>query len=128
MREFVSSAKRHSAVDNDTPIPFMLNGQELVANAPGSGQLAVFLATQASGDPGDVAKATLELMAAILGDQYPWFESCLKDGSVEMELVMEMIEFFTEEWSSVPTTCASASSRRSAVTGKRSTAKLPSKA
>lgn len=129
MREFTSSAKRASMVENDTPIEFMLNGETLVATTPGSGQIGYFLATQASGDAADVAKAMLELMAAILGpDQYPWFESGLKDGSIDLELVMEMIEYFIEEWSTTPTRPASVSSRRSAGTGKPSTAKRPSKA
>jgi len=128
MKEFRTGA-RESVLDNPVPIQFMIEGTEFEAVPPTSGQLTLLMASQANEDPVEIAKAMLEFVLAILGpEQYRVFEDGLKSGDIEMELTMEIVEWLTEQWSQRPTTSASASSQRSAVSTKRSTAKRPAKA
>jgi len=129
MKQFKTAAKASSVMENPVPVEFAINDTEYVANPPNSGQLTLFMAAQASGDGGEIALAMLELLVVILGDeQYIEFENGLKDGTIEMEMVMDIIEFLTEEWSTRPTPSVSVSSQRRAATGKRSTAKPRKKA
>jgi hypothetical protein len=129
MRQFNSAAKRAASVENPVPVEFEINGTVLEANPPTSGQLAVFLAAQASGDGPEVAKSMLELLWAVLGEEnYRWLEMEMKAGAVDVELVEEVIEYLGEVWSSRPTSPASVSSPSRTSTGKRSTATSRTKA
>ncbi len=125
MKEFQSAARAESPLENPIDIEFSLDGDEFLAQPPTSGQLTLFMASQGGGaTPADTAKAMLELMLAVLGEeQYTDFENGLKAGKVDIETVMEVIEYLIEEWSSRPTPPASDSSSRQGRTGKQSTAK-----
>ena len=126
MREFKAAAQRDAILENPVEIEFSIAGTVFAANPPSSGQLTVFMASQADGDNSPViAKGMLELLAAVLGDDYVVFEQMLKDGEIEMTMIMDVIEYLTETWSSRPTQRASASSPSRVSTGKRSTAKRP---
>jgi hypothetical protein len=128
MRQFQTAAHRAASVENPVPVEFELNGTTLVANPPSSGQLTVFLAGQA-GDPSESAKAMLELLWAVLGeDNYRWLEMEMKAGTVDVETVQEIIEYLGEVWSARPTVTASALSPSRTSTGKPSTATARRKA
>ena len=128
MKEFRNSA-RESTLENPVPVEFAIEGIQFEAHPPSSGQVTLMMASQADGDPIEISKGLLEFLLAILGDeQYITFENGLKSGEIQMELVMEIVEWLVEQWSNRPTTSASASSQRSAAPTKRSTAKRPAKA
>jgi len=128
MRQF-NSAARKAAVENPIDIEFEINGTQLLASPPSSGQLTMFMAAQAGGDPSEIAKAMLELLWAVLGeDNYRWLEMELKSGAVDLPLVEELIEYLGETWSSRPTSPASALSPSRTSTGKPSTAARQRKA
>jgi len=122
MREFTSAARRDAQIATDE-IEFKINGETLIAYPPTSGQLAYFMACQAEGDPVSISKAMLELLAVVLQDNYPWFESELRNGDIDIETVTEVIEWLSEEWSDNPTSSVSGSSASRGSTGKPSTAK-----
>jgi hypothetical protein len=123
MRQFNSAAKQAASVENPVDIEFEINGTTLVASPPSSGQLTLFMAAQAGGDAPEIAKAMLELLWAVLGeDNYRWLEGELKAGVVDLELVEEVIEFLGETWSARPTSPASVSPSSRTSTGKQSTA------
>lgn len=130
MREFKQAAKRESALPNAVDIEFSLNDEVLIASPPSTGQLTMFMAYQADGaDPSDQAKAVMDLLYSIFDhDQYAWIQTQLLNDDLDVDTLMEVIEYLGEEWSSRPTSSASASSPSRASTGKRSTAKPRSKA
>jgi hypothetical protein len=129
MREFKAAAQRDAVLENPIEIEFSVVGTVFRANPPSSGQLTVFMASQADADdPTVIAKGMLELLAAVLGEDYPAFEAMLKSGDIEMSMVMDIIEYLTETWSARPTQRASALSPSRVSTGKRSTARPRPKA
>jgi len=129
MRQFNSAAKRAASVENPIDIEFEVNGTTLVASPPSSGQLTMFMAAQAGGEAPEIAKAMLELLWAVLGEEnYRWLEMELKSGVVDLELIEEIIEFLGETWSARPTSPASALSPSRTSTGKPSTAARQRKA
>ena len=130
MREFKKAAKRESILPNPVDIEISVLDTVLTAHAPGSGQLTMFMAYQTDGsDPGDQAKAMMDLLYAMFGEEdYAWIQSQLLQDEMDVEMLLEIIEYLGEEWATRPTSSASASSPSRASTGKRSTAKPRSKA
>ncbi len=129
MKQFQVAATE-SVLENPVELDFELAGYQYVAYPPSSGQITLLLATQAGGATGpEIANAMLRFLLGVFGDeQYKVFEDGLNDRSIDMEVVMEVIQWMIEEWSTRPTPSASVSSQRSAATTKRSTAKKPARA
>lgn len=130
VKQFKSAAvASQAAVDNPVDVEFEIDGVLLTASPPTTGQLAMFMATQIDGDPSATVKAVMGLFEVILSeDDYAWVVERLQSGEMPMEILLEVVEFLGEEWSSRPTSSASVSSPSRTSTGKPSTAKPRSKA
>jgi hypothetical protein len=131
VREFKLAAQTAASemLANPVPAKFKMDGREVHIEAPSSGQLAYLLAMQADTVDGpEQIAAVFDFLKNLMDhEDYVWLTGLLKSGSLSMELLMEVIEYLVEEWTTVPTSPASASpsSRRS--TGTRSTARPRSK-
>lgn len=127
MREFTGAAKRSGA--KEQLVEISINDQVFTAKMPTSGQLALFMARQSDGDPVGIASAIMEMVWAIFDEeQFRVIEGWLAAGELDVEDVMEIIEYLAEEWSDRPTTSVSDSSPSRGSTGKSSTASKPRKA
>lgn len=129
MKQFKTAARRGtSGVNNSTPITFEYEvnpGEfvEMVADPPTSGQLALFLADQTGG--GDTVRALFSFLETVLrGDSYAIIEQQLREG-LDVDVVVDMITYLTEEWSGRPTRRSSASSGSPSRNGPKSTVKRP---
>jgi len=128
MQQFKTASRRgEGAVKNPVDITFEFEVREdefveMTARPPTTGQLALFFAHQYDTGTGGV-RAMFDFLSAVLDDRsYAIVEDQLHDG-LDVAVVIEMVQYLTEQWSSRPTkpAAASAGSRRS--TGARSTAK-----
>jgi hypothetical protein len=132
VREFKTAAKTASSemLTNPVPAKVAIDGTEVEIQAPTSGQLAYLLAMQAdSVAPPEQMASVFDFLKALMDpEDYDWLTGLLKSGDMSMELLMEVIEYLVEEWTTVPTTPAPVSSSRPRSSGTRSTAKRPSKA
>lgn len=119
MREFEVAAGR-AAVQHTDDISFMLDTDELIAHAPTSGQLALFLRGGREGGMQSL-QSLLDLMESVLrpGD-YKLIQRLLRQG-MDMKIVSDMATFFVEQWSGRPTQPPSDSSPTPSATGQEST-------
>lgn len=129
MKQFSTAARRGAAaVNNPADITFefeITEGEfvEMTSHAPTTGQIALFLADQ--GEGGNAAiRAMFELLECIL-DPEDWkrIETQLRTG-MDVQVVVELIQYLIEEWGARPTSPPSDSSTLPSTTGKRSTVKL----
>jgi len=127
MKQFQTAARRGTAgVINSVPITFEYEvnpGEfvEMVATPPTSGQLALFLADQTGG--GETVRALFKFLDTVLrDDDYTIIERQLRDG-LDVDVIVEMIQYLTEEWGARPTKRSSASSGSPSRNGPKSTVK-----
>lgn len=132
MREFKTAAKTAGSemLTNPVAAKVSIDGTEIEIQAPSSGQLAYLLAMQAdSVAPPEQMASVFDFLKALMDpEDYEWLTGLIKSGEMSMELLMEIIEYLVEEWTTVPTMSAPVSSSRPRRTGTPSTAKRPSKA
>lgn len=128
MKQFRTAARRgEGAVNNPVDLTFEFEVSEgefvvLTAKPPTTGQLALFFAHQYDSGTGSV-RALFDFIAAVLSDKdYKIIEDQLQDG-LDVAVVIEIVQYLTEEWSARPTKPARASSASRRNTGPRSTAK-----
>lgn len=128
MKQFGTAARRGAgAVNNPVDIHFEFEVREgefveMVARPPTTGQLALFFAHQYDKGTGGV-RSLFDFLSAVLSDaHYAVIEDQLHDG-LDVAVVIEVVQYLVEEWSSRPTKSPRASSASPATTGKRSTAK-----
>lgn len=128
MKQFKTAARRgEGAVNNPVELTFgfeVTEGDfvEMTAKPPTTGQLALFFAHQYDQGTGGI-RAMFDFVAAVLTDKdYKIIEEKLHDG-LDVAVIIEIVQWLTEQWSARPTKAApdSSGSRRS--TGKRSTGK-----
>lgn len=126
MKTFDVGAERaKSQLPNPIDIKFMWGDTPMVASPPTSGQVALFLANQAGtgGMNAGALKSMFDLLAAVLSQEhYDIIEEQLHEG-IDLQLVVDLIEYLIEEWSTRPTTRANGSSRSRPSTGRASTVK-----
>ena len=130
MREFKSAAKA-AAYDDDELVEFAVNGRVMVAHPPSPGLLTLFMAEQISenSNPGKIAAAVMDLVRSVMDpEDYAWVVASMREDELDVETLMEIVEFLGEEWTSRPTSSASDSPRPSRRTGAASTAKPRAKA
>jgi hypothetical protein len=133
MKQFQAASRRGTTqVNNPVDIEFeyeTLAGEPvtMTAHPPTSSQVSLFAIGQMEGGFTAV-KAVFDLLSQIL-DPADWrvVERDLEEG-VEIALMVEMVNYFTEVWSGRPTTRSSASSGSRRTTGQASTVKRASKA
>jgi hypothetical protein len=128
MKQFTTAARRGAgAVNNPVPITFefeIREGEfvEMTAQPPTTGQLALFFAHQYDTGTGSV-RALFDFIDSVLDDRdYKIIEDQLHDG-LDVAVMIEMVQYLTEQWSARPTKRAPTSSASRQSTGKRSTVK-----
>jgi len=128
MKQFQTASRRgQGAVANAVPITFEFEVREgefveMTAQPPTTGQLALFFAHQYDLGTGSV-RAMFDFIAAVLDNRdYKIIESQLHDG-LDVAVIVEIVQYLTEQWSARPTKVRPASSGSPRSTGKRSTAK-----
>lgn len=121
MKQFVTAARRGAAaVDNPIDVPFMFDDTEMIAHAPTSGQIALYMAKQSEGGAGSF-RALFDFMAAVLSQpHYDQIEKALHEG-LDLMVLVEIVNYCMEEWSARPTTSVPASSPSLTNTGPPST-------
>lgn len=103
-------------------VAFTLDGRELIAHPPTTGQLALFVAASGSGGLKTIT-GIFEFMEAVLDeDDYDYIEELLHEG-VDLDLITDIISALIGEWSARPTGSSSGSTSSRKRTGKPSTAK-----
>lgn len=127
-KNFDTAARRgDTGVNNPVDIEFSIDGTDVVAHPPTTGQLALFIASTGGGGMTSV-QAMFDFLGAILDDEgFDLIEEKLNDG-VELALITDVITYLIEEWSARPTQQSSESTASRRSTGKRSTAKRPAAA
>lgn len=132
MREFKSSAHQgaQQALPNAVEVQFMLDGREITAQPANSGQLAYLVAMQAEAvNPSEQIAAVFDFLQSLLDEEdFDFIRDQMKQGITSAETLLEIVEYLVEEWTTVPTTSAPASSSARRSTGKPSTARARSKA
>jgi hypothetical protein len=125
MRQFGTAARRGvAAVNNPVDITFQWEKSEndwvdMVAHPPTTGQIALFLSHQGTGAAG--VRAMFELLQAVMErSDYDVIEDQLRVG-LDVAVIVELVQFLTEEWSARPTSPASVSSPSPMSTGSPST-------
>jgi hypothetical protein len=128
MKQFKTASRRgEGAVNNPVDLTFEFEVREgefveLTAKPPTTGQLALFFAHQYDGGTSSV-RALFDFVASVLSDaDYKVIENQLQDG-LDIAVVIEIVQYLTEEWSTRPTKPARASSASRRSTGPRSTGK-----
>ena len=128
MKQFHTAARRgQGAVNNPIDIVFeweVREGEfvEMTAKAPTTGQLALFFAHQTDAGTGGV-RALFDFLASVLSDrEYKIIEDQLYDG-LDVAVVIEVVQYLTEQWSARPTKSPANSSGSRRTGGRRSTAK-----
>ena len=128
MKQFHTAARRGvGAVNNPVDITFeweVREGEfvEMTAHAPTTGQLALFFAHQTDAGTGGI-RALFDFLASVLDARdYKIIEGQLYDG-LDVAVVIEAVQYLTEQWSARPTKKPAASSGRQRSGGGRSTAK-----
>lgn len=127
IKSFDTAARRgESGVNNPEPITFEIDGDELTAHPPSTGQLALFIATNADGGMKTI-QGMFAFLETVLDDgDFDVIREKLREG-VDLGLITDIIGYLMEEWSARPTKSSSASSKSRASTGKSSTVKRPAK-
>lgn len=125
MRQFGTAARRGvAAVNNPVDIVFQWERSEnvwvdMTAHPPTTGQIALFLGHQGTGAAG--VRAMFELLASVLSDtDYLIIENQLRDG-LDVQVIVELVQYLTEEWSGRPTSPLSVSPTSPSSTGSPST-------
>jgi hypothetical protein len=128
MKQFNTAARRgRSAVTNPADIDFEFEVREgeyvtMTAKAPTTGQLALFFGHQLDSGTGSV-RAMFDLLSAVLDQRdYDIIEQQLHTG-LDVEVVVEMVQYLVSEWAARPTTPPPGSSPSRRTTGSQSTAK-----
>lgn len=127
VKQFDTSARRGvSMIEDAEDLTFMWGDVEMVAHPPSSGQLALFMAGQAGGSTAlghaQRIRAIFDFLASVLDQSaYDIVEQDLHEG-VDVEVVIEVVEYLVEEWSARPTSPPRDSSPSRRTTGTRSTA------
>lgn len=92
---------------------------DMTAHPPTTGQIALFLGHQGSGAAG--VRAMFELLQAVLDEaDYAIIENQLRDG-LDVQVIVELVQYLTEEWSGRPTSPPSVSPTSPSSTGSPST-------
>ena len=127
MKNFDTAARRGaSAVDNAVEVAFQIDGEELIAYPPTSGQM-VLLLTAVDGGIGSI-QAMFDFLGAVLDDDgVELIKDKLQEG-MDLAIVTEIVQYLIEEWSGRPTESSSDSPASRKSTGQRSTAKPRKKA
>jgi hypothetical protein len=125
MKQFGTAARRGmAAVNNAVDVTFQWERTEgmyvdMTAHPPTSGQIALFLRDQGSGSQG--VRSMFELLASVLDDKdYDLIEDQLRDG-LDVGVIVELVQYLTEEWSARPTSSPSDSPTSPTSTGSQST-------
>ena len=125
MRQFGTATRRGvAAVNNPVDVTFQWERAEnvwvdMVAHPPTTGQIALFLSRQGTGAAG--VRAMFELLSTVLDDaDYAIIENQLREG-LDVQVIVEVVQFLTEEWSGRPTLQPSGSSPSPTNTGSPST-------
>jgi len=133
MKQFQTAARRgKAAVSNPIDIQFEFEVREgeyvtMTAHAPTTGQLALFLGADTATGQGSI-RAMFDLLDSVLVDKdYAIVEDQLRSG-MDVEVVVEIVQYLVGEWAARPTTPPPVSSPSRRTTGRQSTARRPNAA
>lgn len=119
MREFEVAVGR-AAVNKADDISFKLDEDEMIAKAPTSGQLALFMRGGREGGMGSL-QSLLDLMESVLRPaDYKLVQRRLRQG-MDMKIVSDVATYLIEEWSGRPIQVPSDSTQTPSGTGPEST-------
>jgi hypothetical protein len=128
MKQFATAARRgKAAVNNPADVEFEFETDpgvyvEMTAHAPTTGQLALFFSHQNDIGTGSV-RALFQLMKDVLDpEDYTVMEAQLRKG-LDVDVIVEMVQYLVSEWSARPTTPLNGSSESPRSTGRPSTVK-----
>lgn len=126
MHEFVTAARAVESGDEHPDITFKVDDQEVTAKFPSPGQYALLMAAMAGDFKTDAERAATIInffMAVLDDDSRGYFTQRLMSRTDDFEIdnVIEILEWLTEEWSGNPTKSPSGSTPSSATAGEPST-------
>ena len=128
-KNFETAARRAAPAEIDNPvvIEFQINGHDLVAQPPTSGQLLLYSLSQSKGGF-DAIEGMFAFIADVTGEEgVEKVNEALHEG-VDIPWVVEILNYLVGEWTGRPTKSSKGSSASPKSTGRTSTAKRPSKA
>jgi hypothetical protein len=129
VREFVTAAEKVDETEEEADLIFSLDGQEMRAYQPTDGQFALLMMAMGKhASNTDQAAGVIDFFINVLDKpsrQYVMDRMASRDNRIPIADVIEILEWFIEEWGGRPTQSpsASTSSRRSG--GRKSTARTP---
>lgn len=128
MRDINTSTAASSATfENNVPVTFHIDADEVTAHPPTEGQLALVLGSMADeGSPTMVSEVLSFFFGMFDDDDARLLRERMRNGTLPMDAVSEIIEALIEEWSKRPTKSPSGSTQSRRRTGKNSTEKQPS--
>lgn len=128
MRDIQTSKAQSSATfENDVPITFHIDDDEVTAHPPTEGQLALVMASMSDeGSPTMVSEVLSFFFGMFDEGDAAVLRERMRKGTLPMDSVSEIIEALIEEWSKRPTKSPSDSTPSRRRTGKSSTVKQPS--
>ena len=132
MKQFHTAARRGtSSLPNDTDVQFefeVVDGEfvTMTAHPPTTGQMALFLTRQTN--PTETVRSLFAFLGRVLDPaDYRLIENKLAEG-VDVQIMVEIVEFLIEEWTGRPIRPPSVSPSSPNGNGKPSTGKRHSKA
>ena len=134
MKEFkVAATQQARAEDGEAelePLPFKIGDDVFTANPPTPAQFALFITTQSeNADTATSIAGVIDFFNGMLDDEDRMlFRRRLlnRKDPLDLETVLEVIEWLAEEWYGRPTGSSSASTPSRKQVGTRSKAKQPS--
>lgn len=125
LKQFGNAAKASTAEPQEPPLTAQVLDRKVTFHSPGTGQLA-YLASYMAGDDEEIVMygGMLNFLFSLLQDEddKAYVKRALRDMSLSMEDVEEILVWIVEEWSDRPTKPASDSSSGRRSSGKSSTA------
>jgi hypothetical protein len=125
LKQFGNAAKASTAEPQEPPLKANVLDRQVTFNSPGTGQIA-YVASYMAGDDGEIIQygGMLNFLFSLLqdDDDRAYVKRSLRDQSLTMEDVEEILIWIVEEWSERPTKRPSDFSDGQRTTGKSSTA------
>ena len=128
MKEFQTAVEKQEETTDEADLIFALDGHEMRAYKPTEGQFALLLMAMGKhASNRDLAAGVIDFFVNVLdksSQQYVIDRMMSRDNGIPLEDIVEILEWFIEEWGGRPTQSPSVStpSRRSG--GRKSTQAL----
>lgn len=128
MREFVTAAEKAEETE-EADLIFTLDGQELRAYRPTEGQFALLMMAMGRHTAqSEQISGVIEFFITVLSpasQKYVMDRMASRDNAISSTTIVEIMEWFVEEWGGRPFPSQSASTSSHRKGGKKSTARTP---